>query len=69
VFGACLEDVLELGGVGGEECDVEHALRNRLLRRIPIHVQPLPLPRERGQRSAEGWRGSGWVLTWVGVWA
>ena len=33
------EDVLELGGVGGEQRYVEHALGYRLLGRIPVGVQ------------------------------
>ena len=33
------EDVLELGGVGGEQRNVEHALGYRLLGRVPVGVQ------------------------------
>ena len=33
------ENVLELGGVGGEQRDVEHALGYRLLGRVPVGVQ------------------------------
>ena len=34
-----LNCVAELVGVGGEEGNVEHALRDRLLGRIPVGVQ------------------------------
>ena len=33
------ENVLELGGVGGEQRYVEHALGYRLLGRVPVGVQ------------------------------
>ena len=33
------QDVLELGGVGGEQRYVQHALGYRLLGRVPVGVQ------------------------------
>ena len=43
-----LQDILELGGIGSEQCYVQHALGDRLLGGITIGVKGLALEKREG---------------------